>query len=444
MWRFVKWVVGIVVVLVVAVFVVLPLLANTAQGKKQLASALKKALHRDVTIGDLSVGLFFSSIDVKDLVIKNPPDFPAGNLLKADRLTFDMSLKKIVGGQIVGKLTGKGIDLHVIKKGAATNLDGMFTKSRPEKPEKKEAMPNLDLKVDVSNSRLVVEDLTKNETLTVDGVGAETHLTNSEGVSKTKIHVTVKSLAKDTLRVHDFEMDATQAGDYLDVDSLKAQLADQGKLSGSGRVQIRGGDAWQAKLNANHVALDREMLPVVALFLPLASAGEGKVSGTFDAAFDLKGSGLDAEKIKQSLSGTGSLSMSDLGLPGSSVPASLLAAATGKPASGLTLGKALAQFGFQGGWVQFSQLTAGSGNTTYKLGGKVSLDGRLDLTTDILPLVKQFGGQGTYAKVAQVAKQIPVRIAGTTSSPQLALPKADDLMQGVVPGLLEKLKKGIK
>jgi hypothetical protein len=82
----------------------------------------------------------------------------------------------------------------------------------------------------------------------------------------------------------------------------------------------------------------------------------------------------------------------------------------------------------------------------------VSLEGQLDLTMDLMPLVKTFGGGNTYKEVSKRVDKIPVGIKGTSSAPKFALPKAEELLKGVAQktaeeklgGLLEDLKKKVK
>jgi hypothetical protein len=46
--------------------------------------------------------------------------------------------------------------------------------------------------------------------------------------------------------------------------------------------------------------------------------------------------------------------------------------------------------------------------------------------------VKTFGGGKAYKDVAKRVDKIPVGIKGTSASPKLALPKAEELLRGLV------------
>jgi uncharacterized protein involved in outer membrane biogenesis len=130
-----KWTLLVVVLAVVFVGVVLPMLMNTEKGRTELAEVLGKAIHREVTLGDLDIGFFFSSVDAKDLVIMNPPGFPAGPFLRAGKLGFDAKLKRLLSGEVVGEATGSGLDVHVIRKGGKTNLEGIGGRKEGEAPK---------------------------------------------------------------------------------------------------------------------------------------------------------------------------------------------------------------------------------------------------------------------------------------------------------------------
>ena len=106
-------------------------------------------------------------------------------------------------------------------------------------------------------------------------------------------------------------------------------------------------------------------------------------------------------------------------------------------------------FGLSGGWIKFNRLSAETHEVRYDLAGKVSLDGQLDLTMDLMPLVKQFGGGKAYKDVSKHVDKIPVGIKGTSAAPKFALPSAEELAKGILEkkaeeglnDLLDKIKK---
>jgi len=460
MWRFIKWTLGIVILVLLLVFIGLPLLFSSEKGRKELADALSKSLHRPVEIGGLNVGFFFSSVGLENLKIKNPEGFPEGNLISAGHLGFDVELKKIADGEIKGSVKGDGLTLHLIRKGGKTNLEGFGGASPPAPPhdpaptpggerkpeptpESGSKTPDLDLSLDITDSRLKIEDLDKNEVLEIEGASLAMRLTNRKGAQDATLKIRIKSVDDKTLRVRDIEVDAKTAGDYLELEKLKALLAGQGNLEGKGRMRVKGGDDWQASLHAKQVGIDEQLMPFVSAVYPIAAKAGGQVAGNLNAEFEIKGNGLTWAEIKKALTGTGKVTLDGMALPTESVLAKVASLAGRAAGDGpITLNSAGAEFQIGGGWLSFARLSASGKEVRYDFAGKVSLDGEMKLTMDLLPLAKIFGG-GAYKEASKYVKEIPIGIEGTTAAPQIKAPKAEELAKGLVGGLLEKEGGGL-
>jgi hypothetical protein len=110
----------------------------------------------------------------------------------------------------------------------------------------------------------------------------------------------------------------------------------------------------------------------------------------------------------------------------------------GREEGAVSLNNAGAQFQIQKGWLEFQRLSASGEQVRYDLAGRASLTGELQLTMDLMPLVRRFGGGDTYRKVARYIDRLPMRIEGTTAKPQLKAPRADDLLKDVVEKQLGK------
>jgi len=448
--RLVKWVLGLVVLTLLAVFVLVPLLINTDKGRHQLETELGKALHRKVTIGGLDVGFFFSSLEILDLRIANPEEFGPGNVIEADRMAMDAKLSQLLSGVIEGRLSGTGLRVHVIKDKGKTNLDGMggAPKEKPEEPKEAHKIPKLDLGLSLAGGQLTIEDREKNESVVVNGMSAEMRFTNGAAGQDLTMKLRIADLENKTLRITDMQMDARQAGDYLDLENLRATMPGQGKLEGTGRMRLRGGDDWKVDVAARDVGIDNDILPFVATVYPFAAKAGGQVKGMFDAEFHVEGHGLTWETTKDSMTGTGKLSIGGLGLPADSMLVEIARLAGAKDGA-VTLDDAGAQFGIKGGWIEYTSLTAAQKETRYDLTGKVSLDGKLALGMDLLPLVEKFGGGDVYKDASKYVDKLPLTIGGTVSAPKLKAPDLKALARGAIGnavneqagGLLDKLKK---
>jgi hypothetical protein len=444
MWRLVKWLFLICVLLLLIVFVGGPFLLSSEPGRKSIEGMLGSALGRDVTLGRLDIGLFYQSLKLDDLEIGNAEGFPAGSFLRASDLKLDASLKEVMKKHLQGNVYGSGIDLLIQRKGGTTNLEGLGgTKKREGAGE----VPDLDLSLQLTDSKVTIEDLDKNEKVVLDGVGLWMQLSNRADRRDTNLRIRIDSLERGGIHVRDLELKAKEAEGWLDLEQVEAHLAGQGKLSGNGRLQLRDGDAWQLRLDAQGVKLSEDVMPVVGSIFPLAAKAEGQADGQLNATFDVNGKGLTWEAIKPTLLGTGQVTLTNVELPAGSVLA-MVSQFAGRPPGAVQINDAGAVFGVQQGWISFNRLSANTHEARYDLAGRVSLDGQLDLSMDLLPLAKLFGG-GTYKDVAKRVNKIPIRIGGTSSAPKFALPKADDLLKGLAEkaledelgSALEKLKK---
>ena len=461
MLRFLKWLVIVVLLLVVLVFVVVPLVMNTESGRRQVAEVLSRGLHRQVALKDMEIGLFFTSFGISGLTIANPEGFPDGNLISAESLEIDSNFRRILDGQVKGSVAGKGLVIHLIQKGGKTNLDGLGGSKQTEKPAEpdKPAPPEepgpgpgeqepgatgrqrvtLDLSLDVSDSRLVIEDLDKGDKLVLEGVSIAMQFTNREGAGDTGLKVRVSSIESGTVKVTDIEIDARQAGDWIDLEAIRAKLPGEGSLQGNGRLHLRGGNDWNAKLDAKRVTLGGDVAPFVASVYPIAASAGDQLGGVLDGTFELKGRGLSWEVMKPSLAGKSEIHLSELQLPPGSLLVQAAELAGRKDQGAIKLNSAGAVFSIADGWMSFSRLSASGDEVRYDFAGKVSLDGKLDLTMDLAPLVKQFGGGERYAAFKQYVDKIPpLRIGGTTEAPKLLPPSEADLKKGILDAVGEK------
>lgn len=466
MWKIVKWLFVLVVVLFLGILFGGPFLLSSEPGRKQIETALTQALHRDVAIGKLDVGFLYSSIELKDLAIRNPEGYPPASLFAADGIKLDVPLGDAVKGTFKGSLKGDGLEVLFQRKGGGTNLDGIGgakgggegepgpggkpgEPQEPEKPgEPAGKAPDLDLALELTNSKVTIEDLDKGEKLVLEGVGVSMKLTNRKDQRDTGIRIRVDSIDRGGVHVRDLQLDAKESGGWLDLEKIEASLAGQGQLKGNGRMQLKGGDAWQVNLRADAVKLTDDLMPIVGSLYPLAAKAEGQADGQLDANFDVRGNGLTWEAMKPSLAGKGQVVLTGLQLPAGSVVARLGELA-GRAPGGIQVKDAGAEFGLAQGWIAFNRLSAETHEARYDLAGRVSLDGQLDLTMDLMPLVKQFGGGKAYKDASKYVDRIPVEIKGTSASPKLGSPKLEDMAKGLIEkkageglgDILDKIKK---
>ncbi len=436
-----------------------PAYYSSESGAKKAAEQIGSALGRNVEIGELDIGWFFTSLSLEKLRIANPDGWPDGDFLRADSVALDTKFQKLVSGVVKGSLEGSGLNIHILKRGDATNLDGLGNsgnegKQKEEEKEggggkedggdKDDGGPELDLTLELTDSTLIIEDLDKNEKLVVEGVGLSMQMSNGDDQSNVALKIRVKQIDRGGVKVRDLVIDARQDGDFLQLDKLAALLPGKGKLSGTGALRVRGGNDWRVQLKADTVGLSNDMMPLVSAMYPLASSASGQLDGILDASFELSGNGLTWDAMKPTLTGDASIKLSHMNLGEKSVIGMISTLAGRSEGKGpMAINNAGAAFKVENGWLHFNRLSASGDKARYDLAGKVSLDGQLDLTIDALPILKRFGG-GSYKEFVGRLKSFPLPIRGTTAKPKLKAPKAKDLLRGNLGGLLkEKAKKAL-
>ena len=93
MKKILKWLFLVVLVLVVVIWV-----GKDAVIKNILADQLQKELGREVTIGSLRLGLWKSSLEIRDFKVMNPPGFWGGEMLAAPEIYVDYNLSSLLSG----------------------------------------------------------------------------------------------------------------------------------------------------------------------------------------------------------------------------------------------------------------------------------------------------------------------------------------------------------
>jgi hypothetical protein len=115
----------------------------------------------------------------------------------------------------------------------------------------------------------------------------------------------------------------------------------------------------------------------------------------------------------------------------------LVAALGGRPPGPLRLSHASASFELADEWVQLGTMVSDGAAFDPHVRGRVALDGRLDLTVDLMPVVEAFGG-GAYAQASRYTTSLPVRIEGTAQAPELKPPALEDVARGLVGAAIER------
>ncbi|MCZ6572218.1 MAG: hypothetical protein O7C98_03505 [Planctomycetota bacterium] len=442
-FKVVKWLFLIGFVLGLLLILAGPLLLNTARAREQISAILSDALDREVTMGGHSVGLLLGRVQIEDLRVGNPDDFPEGTLLQADELQLVVSVRELLGGRIEGVMTGEGVTLHILKRGEKTNLHGLA----PESSESSGDGPDLWLQLHLKDSRVVIEDLDQKQTLELDGVDIDVFVSNRAGRENTRLQLHVASMRRGPFQVRDLTAvllhTKSDEGERIDVTGLQAKLGAGGRLVGSMSFPFPRGceqQEWQASLELKDVGIDDSIRPLAQTLFPIGASDRAQFNGLLQGSFELRGRGITWDAIKPQLSGSGKVRLTRVSLaPGNLI--TLLTRWAGREPKPLELNDCGAEFTIEPGRVKFQRLSARGDEVRYYLKGWVTLDGALRLNIDAMPLLERYSRREAD-KLKRYIKEIPIPIRGTISRPRPKLPRMADLLtQAGKDGLLDWLGK---
>ena len=431
-FKVVKWLFVIGFVLGLLLIFAVPLLLNSAHAREQISAILSDVLDREVTMNDHSVSLLLGRVEITDLTVANPQDFPAGKLLQAKDLQLEVSIRELLSGRIEGVMTGEGVTLHVLKRGDRTNLHGLA----PESSTQDEESADLWLQLHLKDSRVVIEDLDQKQTLTLDGVDIDVFMSNRAGRENTRLQLRIDSMQRGPFQVNDLSAHLMHNkdgdGERIDLTGLQAKLGSGGRLEGSVSLPLPSGGRqpeWQAKLELKDVGIDDSIRPVAQTFFPLAASEHAQFDGRLQGSFELRGRGITWDAIKPQLRGSGRVGLSTVSLaPGNLI--TLLTQWAGRQPGPIELNDCGAQFTIGSGRVNFQRLSANGDEVRYDLTGAVTLDGALWLNMNAMPLLKRYSPR-EHAKLERYIKEIPIPIRGTISRPRPTLPRTADLLTQV-------------
>ena len=403
-----KWSVRILLVVAVAVVVlgfVLPWAMSTEALRGRIERVASASLDRDVSVEDIAVAPFFTSVRLHDLTIENPPGYPESPMLQAPHVRLDVAIPRLLEGRLEGAVRADDLVLDVVRRGEASNLDGLGGTGEPAR------RPALDLRVDLENAQVTLRDLETEQTTDLDGVGLEMRITDASRVPP-DVRLSVDSLRQGALRLEDIEVDAQRRAEILTAERVRATFEGGGRLEGTGSISTAENGPWRLSLEATDVSLDDPILPLAgALFPLLAGAGEG-LDGRLDGTVQLEGRGLTWAEVRRSLDGRGEIEVADVELPN----ASLLEKIPGLELSKDPIDDGSSSFVIEEGWVRFDRIAGGPDELA--LAGRVSLGGELDLDATV--------------------EDVPFRIAGTVTRPVPRPPSAEKAARKAAKELLER------
>ncbi len=117
-----KSIIIIVLVLVILVVTLIHLFGDRAL-KAGIETAATKTLGVNVTIGDLSLSLLRGKLELRDLVIDNPPGYQHPELLNIGRAYIDVAVTSLLSDTVkIEEIRFEGITMVIEQKGLTNNL----------------------------------------------------------------------------------------------------------------------------------------------------------------------------------------------------------------------------------------------------------------------------------------------------------------------------------
>lgn len=440
--RILVWSVLALVVIGAVAIALVPRLLRTDAAREELERVLSDALGRPVTIGEMQIATGAPQVELHEVVVHDVAPFEGlgsgGPLVQAGRLHMEIGLEALLSREVVGSVRGEGITLHVVKKDGRLNLAGLGRGTAA-----RAAPVDMHLDVELQGARVLIEDLDRDESIELLDVGVRALLSNRGSERDARLTVTIAELDLHGVVAHDVLMQGHVSDEAWVVSWVHARIGEEGSLEGSATISPHTGAApsFRARAELSDVAMDGPAADAVAALFPVLAAmrGEGAtaIRGRVGATLSLTGSGLSWATIAPTLEGEGEVRLDDVRVPAQAL-ALQLAKLAGRAPGPWTLPHGSARFSIADGWVVLSEVRTEEGGFDAKVSGRVSLAGELDLSVDLMPLVKVFGG-GLYAEAARLSTSIPVRIGGTVHAPKLQPPSPGEVARGLAGGLLRRV-----
>lgn len=187
-------------------------------------------------------------------------------------------------------------------------------------------------------------------------------------------------------------------------------------------------------LTGKDVSLASDLAPLVARASPLFAVGErGRTGGKAGIDVHLKARGLDADAIKASLTGNGTLALKDAFVESGDWIGTLLSlvGSSGR----LDLSPVDVPFEVSGGRVRTGDLAMQGIGLALRMAGEVGLDGKIDYGLRVKP-TSASSAFSKYASFLDPEGFLPLRLEGRLAKPKLRAPDLKDLLGSKLDDLL--------
>ncbi len=349
--------------------------------KLRLEQVLSEAFGRSVKIGELQVHALEGRVELADVELGNPPGWAGPPLLFAANVEIDASLESLLAGRVVGTLHASGLDLHVQKRGVETNANGINSVRKP-----KGRLRELELRVELEGAHVVMEDLDRAQRLEMQGVDLALSLSKDHAGRALEVEVEVAALGFGEVGLEHMYLRGRTLPLGLEVETLEAEIGEQGRVRGRGRVELREGLTWTGSIDLSTVELKQDVLAWLGAFYPTArrvrDVPDAEIPGRLDAHVSVAARGVAWPDVRDSLSAEGWVEVKELAFgPGTLVvQARALAGLGSRP---LRVDKVRLSGRIREGWAALGELRIDQESVPLPVQGRVSLQGALELRVEL-------------------------------------------------------------
>ncbi|RJX31971.1 MAG: AsmA family protein [Oxalobacter sp.] len=283
--RTLKWVLGLVVVLLVSLVVYLTVFFDLNNFKPEIVSAVKKQTGRDLVISKKLSWKFFPrlGINLGGITLSNPEGFVPAEMLQVDQVVVDVALMPLFSKKIeVVSLKLDGLILNLVtKKNGQSSLSGLLADADASEKSKTSAST----KMDIAGLKIGGIAITNSQINMINEAKGERQQFNLD-------RLVLGSLSQDQFATFDFKVraavpDMTLVSDgkgqlkvasnmkSIKVKELKVQNLIEGKKIPNNKIQIN----LAAQMD---VSLDKKKLQ---LQIDELTADATKATGKIDLAY---------------------------------------------------------------------------------------------------------------------------------------------------------------
>lgn len=420
MGKFLKWVLIILVVILVAGYFGVPALLGTDWAREKIRVAMADETGRDVELGAISFG-WTSGLTVSDVRVgQKAGDSDAdGPLFVLDGLSLSVGWKDLLDKKIsVDDLTVKGPRIVIVRdKNGRLNIEDLL--DRPSKPSEtpdgeRGKGPAVAATLQIEDGTILFIDQKLGTRVEASGIHMDAtwnsgKLTLDSDFDLNGGAVTVKAAA-----------DLSKQPSPFTVDELKI---DGATFSGD--------------------------LATLAPFIPLMGDKPQDASGTL--GFELKGlsaAGFDMESLKRTLTGSGSMSLAGGALVSGPVTqiysalkaigaGDLSALAAGGDSEALGINLLQSTFEIADGKVKTRDMNLDGAGIDLALTGWTSLDGQVDYKIRAADLDKLLASNAGIKKYVGDSGGLPLEFTGSLESPRIGV-DVESALKGAAGQFIEE------